>query len=458
MGISLAPYQIAAINNPFDHFCFYAGISAGKTRTGAQWAINRMKEDPRQTGFIGSNTFDQLSQATLRELFYWLDHEGIEYVIDRQPPPHWNWPRQFKKYQNILSVRIPKWGRWWVVTIFVRTLSDPDALRGIEFTWYWIDETRDTAEYTHDVILSRTRESERARGFVTTTTNGEDWTHKRFIRGASRTSRMYGSMHVPTYEAVKAGFISQHFYDTLRRTYSPLMAAQELDAQHVNVFGGRAYYAASERNRARVAPWGAYRPDPNYPLIVGCDFNFSPAPCTWMVGQLGPHSPWEEHIHWFGELSMVETGTVTMTRALVGQYPDFHYRVFGDASGNKGTTSNMGETDYILMANTFNELNVTYSIDVDQSNPRVKDRVETMNASLLNAMGEVRQTYNPDMCPLFDGDLKTVGWKNGKLDSMGDPMRTHASDGGGYAVWKLLPIGAQASLVGNVASVVRQGL
>lgn len=458
--VKLAPWQVAAVNNSFNHFAFFGGVAAGKSCAGSHFALKMITEHPDKTGFIGANTYDQLSQATLRELFYWLEHYDFDFVVDRMPPIMWDTKRTLKKYSNTIHVKNKKTNK--VTLIFARVLSDENPLRGIEFSWYWLDETRDTPERTHDVILSRMRESELIKGIITTTTNGEDWTYKRFCLSENN---QYGAMHVPTKKSVDYKIITEEYYNTLRSTYSPLLAQQELDAHHVNILGGKAYYAASEENRLRISPWGDSVPDKNKPLIIGCDFNFAPAPCVWVVGQIGEgaHS---EHIHWFYEISMSEASTVEMAYQLLNQFPGFFYRVFGDCSGGVGTTSNAGETDYHQISNVLNQAGSAFSIDYfqgeDRQNPKVRSRVENVNARLKNAMGDIRMTYNPDNCPLLDGDFKMVGWKvtthagRGKLDSGGDPLRTHASDAIGYAVWKLFPPVYITEIVESIPSAVRE--
>lgn len=461
--IRVGSWQLAALYNPFQHFAFYAGVAGGKTYTGAQFAIRMMREHPDLTGFIGANTYDQLSQATLRELFYWLDDYGMEYVIDCKPPRSWN-SQRLKSYKNVLSVRVgPR-----CVSVFTRVLGDGDPLRGIEFSWYWMDESRDTPQNTHDILLSRMREDRVVmKGLMTSTTNGEDWGYKRFVLG-NNGDMIYGSQHIPTQASLDAGIITEAYYKTLLRSYSELLAEQELYARHVNVLGGRAYYAAGRHNDMMPAPWGDLHPSRDRPLVVGCDFNFQPSPCVWMVGQVGPAlwSPrgeyWSECIHWFGELSHVQTSTADMTATLMARYPGYFYQIFGDMSGNQGTTSNAGETDYNQISAALSTAGCGYSIDAyssdEKNNPRVKARVENMNARFRNALGEIHQTFDPQRCPQFAGDLRTVGWKpnpltgKGKLDNCGDVQRTHASDAAGYAVYKLFPPGQAAQLVDTVAS------
>lgn len=457
--IRLTPFQFIALHNPYQHFAFFAGIASGKSFTGSHFAIKMMTKHPELTGFIGANNYDQMSHATLREFYYWLTYYGFQYVADRRPPAEWGEPIKFKDYNNVMSVRNMSTGS--VSYIFTRILSDADPLRGVEFSWYWLDESRDTPQMTHDVILSRMRESDIVKGLITTTTNGEDWTYQRFVIGNDG-SDLYGSMHIPTSESLRYGIITQNFYNSLRKSYSPLMAMQELDALHVNTRGGRAYYAAGDHNRRTRAPWGDYHPNPQRPLIVGCDFNFNPAPCCWVVGQTGPdqHS---DHVHWFGEIAHVEYGTREMVQALVGQYPGFFYQIYGDASGMRGTTSNAGDHDYMQMADELNRYGCLYSIDVNQNNPLVKNRIENMNSKFKNAIGEVTMTYDPARCPLFDGDVKIVGWKKltaslsnqGRLDNNGDVQRTHATDAAGYAIWKLFPPNGSARMVEALPSSVR---
>lgn len=450
----------------------FGGVATGKTYSGSHYAIENFHKAPEATGFIGANTYDQLSQATLRELLYWLEEYKIPFVVDKQPPPAWGRvKRTFKKYSNILSVYI----NGVVSHAFTRVMSDADALRGIEISWYWLDESRDTKKESYEELLRRQREpSGFKRGLITTTTNGEDWTHERFSK-ARKGQRLFGSMHVPTYEAVRHGFITLDYYETQKMILSPLMAEQELYAKHVNVTGGQAYYAASDRNRRRIAPWGDTVPSRDRPLIIGCDFNFQPSPCVWMVGQIGPalYGPdgefWGDYIHWFGEISDVQVSTTEMTLKLLSRYPDFMYEIYGDMSGNIGTTSNAGKTDFNHIGETMMNANAVYTISAEQmdgqeskQNPRVRSRVENMNAMFRNAAGEIRMTYDPINCPLFDGDVKMVGWKptttlagRGKLDDGGDKKRTHASDGAGYAIYKKFPPGSKARIIEGIPSSMR---
>jgi hypothetical protein len=439
--IQITDYQLFCLTQNYEHFAFFGGVGVGKSFTLAQFVIQQVVNYPSLTGFIGANSYDQMSQATLRELFTWLDFYGFQYVIDRQPPQSWNAKRSFKKYSNILSIKQGK----DVVFIFTRILSDADALRGLNFSWYAIDETRDTPSNTHDVILSRLRESSSIKGLVVTTTNGEDWVYKRFIKDRLKN---YGYMHVTTKHAVDCNILTPEFYNNLLASYSHLKAAQELDAKHVNVNGSRAYYAASERN-AVPCSWGGL--DKTRSIILACDFNFSPAPCVWVVGQVNEE---QTAVHWFSEEVHKETSTQSMAKIIAEKYGEFYITVYGDASGTRGTNSNAGESDYRQIAQVFLDYGVDYRIDVERSNPLVKDRVELVNSLLLNSLDEVRFTYDASKCGFLDSDLKVVGWgTNGKTTGSGDIDRTHASDAVGYACYKLFSrLGQNRATVSRIQS------
>jgi hypothetical protein len=449
----LAPWQTAAVYSPYQHTGFFGGVATGKSFSLAQFDVRMFLDRPEVPGFIGANTYDQLNQATLKELFFWLEEYGFDYVIHRKPPPSWGTPAlNLPRYHNVLSVRV---GKKRVANAFTRVLSKADALRGIQFGWYSLDETRDTPQDSHDVILSRMRRYPDPRGLVGTTTNGEDWGYKRFAL-ARPGQRLYGSLHVPTTKSVELGIVSQQYLDTMLSSYSELMAQQEIYAMHVNVAGGRAYYSAGPWNRSVCSPWGDWVPDINRPLIVGCDFNFDPAPHIWMIGQVSPDG---QSIHWFDELSRNRASTPEMAFLLISRYPGFFFRIYGDRSGARATTSNAGKHDYAQIAEVLTEHGSPFTLDSDQgNNPLVRNRVENMNRMLRDARGITRQTYNYVKCPHLDSDMKMVGWKpttrkgQGALDDGGNKTLTHSSDGAGYAVWKIFPPGMGAMIVSPTES------
>lgn len=452
----LMPWQGASIFNPYTHFAMLGGVAVGKTYTGAHFAIFHIENFPHLTGFVGANTYDQLSQTTLMELFYWLDQYSLEYVIDKRPPKEWGPCKKLKKYSNVLSVRSA--GR--VVTIFTRVLGKGDPLRGLEFSWYWIDETRDTPKNTHDVLLSRLRESDYMKGLITSTTNGEDWTHERFV--SVKRKKAFGCMHVPTERSLKAGLITKDFYENLLDTYDEQLADQELHAKHVNTAGKPAYKSYGKHNERRTSPFSLDGGivSPWLSVIVGMDFNVNPM--SWALGQNRGHE-----FYWFSEIVIENTNTHECAPELVARLLKLkeqgllkgtpQVKLCGDATG-KSRNTKATESDYAIICNALTEAGITWENLTPDSNPPVKDRVNTVNAHWKAANGNIRMWLHPDNCPKLKRDCEQVVWKKGAeaiLDQTTDTTLTHISDAIGYPVHVLSPIEAMGSV--GITRVLKRG-
>jgi len=118
--------------------------------------------------------------------------------------------------------------------------------------------------------------------------------------------------------------------------------------------------------------------------------------------------------------------------------------VHGDASAQARSTSS--KTDYDLIREYFRSRGqFRLRFDYPRSNPRVKDRVNSVNAMLRNADGCVRMYVHP-VCKQLITDFHQVAWKqtsvNFELDKVTDKKRTHLSDALGYLVWQVAPINA----------------
>lgn len=136
---------------------FLAGIGSGKTHIIgilSGYYINRF---PTVFGFIGANTYLQLSQSTLfrvrkvwGEVYGWF--EDIDYVMDKKPPKHFNTDNhEFRTYKGIVSFKSG-------AVVFIGSLDNAKAHDGKEFGWAFLDETKDTKEEAvKDIILGRLR-------------------------------------------------------------------------------------------------------------------------------------------------------------------------------------------------------------------------------------------------------------------------------------------------------------
>lgn len=140
-----------------------AGQGSGKTENIGVQTIEVIEKCPQIKGFIGANTYNQISQSTLTKAFAaWAKYKGwIEfdkenpdgcYVVDKKPPAHFKKYHKLKNYHNTISFDNG-------CLIFTGSLDNYKAHDGKEFGWAHLDETKDTAkEALTTVIFGRLRQ------------------------------------------------------------------------------------------------------------------------------------------------------------------------------------------------------------------------------------------------------------------------------------------------------------
>lgn len=141
-----------------DRVLFQGGVGIGKSQTIGLLAGEYIKNDPQVRGFIGANTYGQLSKSTLDRVFnVWQTcfgwREGQQFVIDKIPPPGYEtFGAPMKSYENIISFQNGG-------MIFVSSLDNYKVIDGTEFGWACLDETKDTKEEAvKEVIVARLRQ------------------------------------------------------------------------------------------------------------------------------------------------------------------------------------------------------------------------------------------------------------------------------------------------------------
>jgi hypothetical protein len=439
---SLYPQQLAFYRSQDTAYLFCAGVGAGKTFTGAVWGFAQSQRFPQARGFIGANTYLQLSKSTLPPFWSLLRRHKIDFVYGKAPPPAWGWISPFPDHGNVISMRNG-------AQILTYSLDNFNAMRGIEVGWAWVDETRDTDPEAFGVLL------ERLRGFeevypghhyqirVTTTPNGFDWLYDKFA-GEDKAKRLPSS-----------GFVTASSHDNphnppdyAQRIEAQLgrgLAKQQIYGQFVNLTTGRAYAF----DRAKHIKPCAFQP--RLPLVLGIDFNVSPL-CA-VVLQADP----DGRYCWILDEIVIPDSAQTKDAAKefarryvklrVGEgkqsrQPAVHF--YGDASGRARDTRG-SESDLDLIAEVLDAAFDDVTDDTPSSNPRVVDRVNAVNALLDPSKGSPRLQIDPK-CKTLIRDLEQVAFKPGtrELDK-GNGQLTHVSDALGYPITDLFPVTGTAA-------------
>ena len=169
--------------------------------------------------------------------------------------------------------------------ILFRSLDNVHNLRGMELSWYFIDEGRNLSKEIWEVLSGRLRQKGfRHAGWVASTPNGFDWMWQLFHSDSKKAlegSRWYGASTLANKEHVGAEYIKR-----LETTYvkgSPLYM-QEVEGKFIGALKGAVY---PEFNIVKhLTP---ITPRPNSGLYTGWDFGIGDeGVCVWA------HIDWHE--------------------------------------------------------------------------------------------------------------------------------------------------------------------
>lgn len=137
---------------------FHSGVGSGKSHCIGALSLDFAIHNPEVRGFIGANTFRQLSSATLDKVFkVWEQDFGLvkgkHYVVDHIPPDNYKiYGPRLKSYENTISFNNG-------CLIFTASLDNYKMIDGTEFAWAMLDETKDTKEEAvKEVIVARLRQ------------------------------------------------------------------------------------------------------------------------------------------------------------------------------------------------------------------------------------------------------------------------------------------------------------
>jgi hypothetical protein len=258
---------------------------------------------------------------------------------------------------------------------------------------------------------------------VTTTPEGFKFVYQQFvkaIREKPELSALYGLVQASTYDNAKN--LPDDYIPSLRASYPPQLIEAYIRGQFTNLASGSVY-----PNFDRVLNHTPERIGEGEALHIGMDFNV--LNMTAEISVIRDGLPLT-----LAELTKVRD-TPTMAKMLKERFKDKGHAVtiYPDASGGNTSSKNASESDLSILRQAG------FTISVDPSNPAVKDRVNSVNAMILNDTGARRWKVNTDACPVLTESLEQQAY-----DNNGEPDKStghdHATDAGGYFIVKRWPI------------------
>ena len=249
----------------------------------------------------------------------------------------------------------------------------------------------------------------------TTTPEGYNWIYDFFVKQLAADDSLkpyYGIVNASTRDNAKN--LPPDYIDKLLATYTSTLAEAYIDGQFTNLLGGTIYkqYTAENRSFETVE-------DSDKVLYIGMDFNVTKMAARVFVYRDGnPHCVDE-----FNELY----DTSDMIEHIKMRYPDKKIIVYPDASGNNRKSNAADETDIKLLKAAG------FRVKAKDANPRVKTRINSVNAMLCNAKGERRLFINRDTCPVTHDELEQQVYDDkGEPDKKGG--KDHGNDALGYFI------------------------
>lgn len=385
-----------------------AGFGAGKTFAAVIRAMTLKLKYPKQNVGYYLPTYD-----LVRQIGFPRFAEVMELMEVRG-----------KVNKSFAEIEFPDMG-----SVIFRTMDTPERIIGYEVADSLVDELdtlkTENARESWNKIISRNRQKKPDGSLntvgVATTPEGFRFVYERWQRDPA-----------PGYRIIKAATMSNArnlpdgYIDSLRASYPSNLLAAYLDGEFVNLTTGSVY---PEFNRKLNST--DERIQPAEALHVGMDFNVGRMSAAVHVlrGDM-PHAVME----YTGVLD-----TPAMAAILKARHPGHPIMVYPDASGQSRKSNNASESDLSILKSAG------FSVRVNPTNPRVKDRVLSVNA-MIHKDGDRRYRVNPETCPQLVESLEKQPYdKNGEPDKAGG--LDHIVDAAGYFIAYRYPVIKRIALV-----------
>lgn len=385
---------------------FVGGFGTGKTETLANCAIRDALESSSALIALYEPTYDLVRLILAPRMEEKLSDMGIRY--------------KYNKQENIIYTSSGQCGDF-----VLRTLENPARIVGYQSYRAHVDEIdtlkKDQARLAWQKIIARNRQQPEGAdplNRVSAYTTPEGF---RFVFDT------WGRNPKPGYRMVQAAtytnpFLPEDYVDSLRDSYPPALIAAYIDGKFTNLNSGSVYPDFCRKlNHSDVVE------REREPLLIGMDFNRLKMSGVVYVQRDG---------HPIAVAEITDgRDTPYMAELIKAQYKDKGHpiQIFPDASGQNSSSKNASESDLSILKSAG------FSIRVNSTNPAIADRVNAVNALILNGRGERRLRVNTNRCPHLTDGLEQQSYdKNGMPDKSSGI--DHLNDAAGYPLAFLYPI------------------
>lgn len=397
---------------------YIGGYGAGKTFIGAKRAISLALTNTGVPGAAVSPSFPIARHTTVATLKALL--AGKRSIYGNQ-----FWYR-YNNSTHEFQIRF----RGREGHIIVYSGEDPEALKGPNLGFAWIDEPfiQDEAVFKQMIARIRHPMAKHRELCLTGTPEQLNWGYDLCV-GELRQSHDVGMIHSSTMQNLA---LPRDYVDRLRAAFPGKAGEAYIGGRFVSLSTGMVFYN-----------WNSLPNEPETNVVelpvpesaelgAGMDFNVDPmsAAVFWRAGS---------HIHFFDEIELPNSDTQYMCDTLRERYGGRLQNIYPDASGNsRKTSSPAGRTDFWYIRNAG------YTINCKAENPPLKDSYNSVNGKLKPVAGKPQMTVSP-RCKKLIKYLSTYTHEN-KNTETGKKM-SHLLDAMRYPVSYLFPAMTQGTQV-----------
>jgi len=333
-----------------------AGYGSGKTHAQAAKAVFLACANQGFTGCIMEPTQSLVRDIWLTDFESFLQSYSVPYTFRASPLPE-------------IILHLPGGD----TKILCRSLESWTRIIGLNLAWVLVDEV-DTvptsiADRAFPKILGRLRSGNVRQFAAASTPEGFRWMWNTFgtEEAKERKDRKLIKM-----KSADNPHLPPDFIPRLEASYDPSLLAAYLQGEFTNLTTGQVYDRFSRDKHICYD-----LPDVNDEILrVGVDFNVGNMSAT--IGVILGKS-----LLLIDEVSG-SRDTDALAQEIRRRYPDRRIYVYPDASGSARSTTNASLTDISILES------YGFSNQSPRSNPRVTDRVASVQALLENGKGEVR--------------------------------------------------------------------
>lgn len=238
------------VTSPNRYAAFIGGIGSGKTFAGLARGL-MLSQQPRPAGvpgprgLVGAVSFRVLKDVVLPEFFTMVEGTGLlaEYKLSED--------------RAILSNG---------AEILFRSLDEANRLRGLQLSWFFIDEGRLVGRAVWDILVGRLRQKGyQHAGWVCSTPNGYDWMWELFNEDSPNRHPDAVWFNAPTHEN-RANLPEEYLRD-LEASYEGRWYEQEVLGQFVGIVSGAVFPHWDPAAHTTTVDY-----DPELPLYSMWDF------------------------------------------------------------------------------------------------------------------------------------------------------------------------------------------